>query len=211
LRASLEFVTISIVRTYGCILLAIVLAHVCLGCAAGAVGAVSTIAPMVAAGSAQVVSSGAILKEGGGDTGATSKDDNADKCDQLLRVPPGVEEVRKDKGGEIESRQWKVINTVGSPTWIVIHEKDGPEDAWRPKPGIVTLLFDPPLDDMLKTDEPQYLAYAPADVVNISDSEQFDSMTGAFGAGVGTFKWHNRPYTYVLVKQLPCFKPAKEK
>ena len=191
--------------------LAIVLARVCSGCAAGALGAVSTVGPMVAAGGAEVVNSTAVMKEGGGDTGASSKDDNADKCDQLLREPPGVEEVRKGKDGVIESRQWKVINTVGSPTWIVIHEKEGPEDAWRPKPEIVKLGFDPPLDDMLKPEEPEYLAYAPADVVNISDSEQFDSMTGSFGAGIGTFKWRNRPYSYVLVKQLPCFKPAKEK
>jgi hypothetical protein len=204
-------VTISIVRRIGSIALAIVLARACPGCAAGAIGAVSTVAPMVAAGSAQVISSGAIMKEGGGDTGATSKDDNADKCDQLLRVPPGVEEVRKDKDGVIESRQWTVINTVGSPTWIVIHNKDEPENAWQPKPSIVKLLFNPPLDEMLKPDEPQYLAYAPADVVNISDSEQFDSMTDAFGAGIGTFKWRDRPYSYVLVKELPCFKPAKEK
>jgi hypothetical protein len=187
------------------------LACVCSGClAGGAVGAVTTVAPMVAAGSAQVIGSTAVMKDGQ-ETGASSKYDDADKCDQLLRVPPGVEEVRKDKDGVIESRQWQVINTVGSPTWIVIHDKDAPEDAWRPKPGIVKLRFDPPLDEMLKPEEPQYLAYAPADVVNISDSEQFDSMTGAFGAGIGTFNWHNRPYSYVLVKQLPCFKPAKEK
>lgn len=188
--------------------LSIVLACVCSGCAVGALGAVSTVAPMVAAGSAQVPS---ILKEGGGDTGATSKDDNSDTCDQLLRVPPGVEQVRKDKDGVIESRQWKVIDTVGSPSWIVIHTKDGPEDAWLPKPGIVNLSFNPPLGETLKPDEPQYLAYAPADVVQVSDSEQFDSMTSAFGAGMGTFKWHNRSYSYVLVKELPCFKPAKEK
>jgi hypothetical protein len=36
-------------------------------------------------------------------------------------------------------------------------------------------------------------------------------MTSAFGPGVGTFKWRDRSYSYVLVKQLPCFKPAKEK
>ena len=84
-------------------------------------------------------------------------------------------------------------------------------DGWQPKPGITKLLFNPPLYQMLKPDKPQYLAYAPADVLNVYDSEQFDSMTGAFGAGVGTFKWHDRSYTYVLVKELPCFKPAPEK
>jgi hypothetical protein len=180
-------------------------AAVCSGCAAGAVGMVTSVAPMVAEGSAQVIGSQVAMKEGGS-TGA-AKEDNADKCDQLLRVPPGVEEVRKNKDGLIESRQWKVTENAGGPTWMVV----GADGAWQPKPGITKLLFNPPLYQMLEPDKPQYLAYAPADVVNVSDSEQFDSMTGAFGAGVGTFRWHDRPYSYVLVKELPCFKPAKEK
>jgi hypothetical protein len=64
---------------------------------------------------------------------------------------------------------------------------------------------------VLEPDKPQYLAYAPASVINVSDSEQFDSMTEAFGSGVGTFRWRERSYSYVLVKELPCFKPEKEK
>lgn len=190
----------------------IVLAGVCSGClAGGAVGAVTTIAPMVAAGSAQLIGSQAAMKEGNG-TGA-SAEENADKCDQLLRVPPGVEEVRKDKDGVIESRQWKIAETSGNPIWIVVRSQseDSPKSAWHPKPGITNLVFNPPLNEVLEPDKPEYLAYAPADVVNVSDSEQFDSMTTAFGAGIGTFKWRERSYTYVLVKELPCFKPAKEK
>ena len=172
---------------------------------------VTTVAPMVAAGSAEVIGSQVAMKEAGG-TGAT-KEDNADQCDQLLRVPIGVEEVRKTKDGVIESRQWKIAETSGDPIWIVARTQteNAPEDAWQPKPGITKLLFNPPLYQMLKPDKPQYLAYAPANVVNVSDSEQFDSMTGAFGAGIGTFKWRDRTYSYVLVKELPCFKPAKEK
>ena len=125
----------------------------------------------------------------------------------------GVEEVRKDKDGVIESRQWKIAETSGNPIWIVARSQseDSPKSAWHPKPGITNLLFNPPLNEVLEPDKPEYLAYAPADVVNVSDSEQFDSMTTAFGAGIGTFKWRDRSYTYVLVKELPCFKPAKEK
>ena len=62
---------------------------------------------------------------------------------------------------------------------------------------------------MLAPEKPQFLAYAPAEVANPNDSEQFDSMTGAFGAGIGTFQWRERTYSYVVVKELPCFKPAK--
>ncbi len=171
--------------------------------------AVSTVVPMVAAGSAEVIGSQVALKQAGG-TGA-SKEDNADQCDQLLRAPPGVEEVRKTKDGLIESRQWKISENSGGTAWIIVRTREAPKDGWLPKPGIAKLLFNPPLYQMLEPDKPKYLAYAPADVVNVSDSEQFDSMTGAFGSGVGTFTWHGRPYSYVLVKELPCFKPAAEK
>ena len=189
----------------------IVVAGVCSGClAGGAVSAVTTIAPMVAAGSAQLVGSQVAMND---KNGGTSAEENADKCDQLLRAPIGVEEVRKNQSGEIESRQWKIAQTSGEPIWIVARSpsEDSAKNAWRPKPVITNLLFNPPLNEVLEPDKPEYLAYAPADVVNVSDSEQFDSMTTAFGAGIGTFKWRERSYSYVLVKQLPCFKPAKEK
>ena len=186
------------------------IAGVCAGCAAGAVGMVTELVPMVGAGSAQLIGSQVAMKQ---DSGGTSAEENSDKCDQLLRAPVGVEEVRKNKSGEIESRQWKIAQTSGDPIWIVerSQSEDSAKNAWQPKPGITNLLFNPPLNQVLEPDKPQYLAYAPADVVNVSDSEQFDSMTGAFGAGIGTFKWRERSYSYVLVKELPCFKPAKEK
>jgi len=34
-------------------------------------------------------------------------------------------------------------------------------------------------------------------------------MTATFGAGMGTFQWRERPYSFVVVKELPCFKPIK--
>ena len=187
----------------------IALAAACSGCAAGAIGVVATAAPAVAAGSAEVIGIGVSAKQASG-TGA-SNTENADQCDQLLRVPPGVEEVRKTKDGLIESRQWKISENSGGTVWMIVRTREAPKDGWQPKPGIAKLLFNPPLYQMPEPDKPKYLAYAPADVVNVSDSEQFDSMTGAFGSGVGTFTWHGRPYSYVLVKELPCFKPAAEK
>jgi hypothetical protein len=204
-----EEVSNFVVRRIASIAIVIAVAGACSGCAAGAMGAVSTVVPMVAAGSAEVIGSQVALKQAGG-TGA-SKEDNADQCDQLLRVPPGVEEVRKTKDGLIESRQWKISENSGGTVWMIVRTREAPKDGWQPKPGIAKLLFNPPLYQMLEPDKPKYLAYAPADVVNVSDSEQFDSMTGAFGSGVGTFTWHGRPYSYVLVKELPCFKPAAEK
>jgi len=180
------------------------------GCAAGALGIVTTAVPMVAAGSAQVIGSQVAMKDSAA-SGASSKDDNADKCEQLQRVPPGVEEVRKTKDGVIESREFKIGGSADGAAWVLIRADGAPDDAWQPKPGITKLMFNPPLYQMLKPDEPEYLAYAPADVQNVSDSEQFDSMVDGFGSGVGTFKWRNRTYSYALVKELPCFKPPKEK
>ena len=168
---------------------------------------VSTIAPMVAEGGAQIVGSQVAMRESGG-TGLP-KDDQNDRCDQLLRVPPGIEEVRKTKDGLIESRQWKIAESAGTPTWMLVAATSAPQDSWQPKPNIARLNFQPPLYQMLEPDKPQFLAYAPAEIVNPSDSEQVDSMTAAFGAGVGTFQWRGRSYSYVVVKELPCFKPAK--
>jgi len=198
-----------IVRRFGSLAIAVVLAAACSGCAVGAVGLVSSVAPMVAAGSAQVIGSQVAMKDEKG--AGLSEKDNPDKCDQLLRVQPGVEEVRKTKDGVIESRQFKIGANGDGPAWVVVGADGAPGDAWQPKPGITKLFFNPPLYEMLKPDQPQYLAYAPSDVVQVSDSEQFDSMVDAFGSGVGTFKWRDRTYSYVLVKELPCFKPPKEK
>lgn len=198
-------------RKIASIAIGVVLAAGCAGClAGGAVGIVTTVAPMVAAGSAQVIGSQVAMKS---DNGGVSKEENADACDQLLRVQIGVEEVRKNKDGVIESRQWKIAETSGDPIWIVVRTQteNSPKNAWQPKPGITKLMFSPPLYTMLKPDEPQFLAYAPSNVVNVSDSEQFDSMTSAFGSALGTFTWRERSYSYVLVKELPCFKPEKEK
>jgi len=204
-----EKVSNLIARRIASMAIVIALAAACSGCAAGALGVVATAAPAVAAGSAEVIGIGVSAKQASG-TGASSTE-NADQCDQLLRVAPGVEEVRKNKDGLIESRQWKISQNSTGPAWIVVPTKDAPADGWQPRPDIAELLFNPPLYQVLEPDKPQYLAYAPASVINVSDSEQFDSMTGAFGAGIGTFQWHGRTYSYVVVKELPCFKPPPEK
>lgn len=191
----------------------IALGAACCGCAAaGAAGLAAEVVPSVTTGSAGFVASQIALGKSD-NTPIKEQEDSydPDKCDQLLQFPPGVEEVRKNKDGLIESRQWKIVKNGGSPTWEIVRAKDAPEDGWQPKPGIGKLHFNPPLAQMLEPDKPRYLAYALANVVNVSDSEQFDSMTGTFGLGAGTFQWRGRSYSYVLVKKLPCFKPAKEK
>ena len=136
----------------------------------------------------------------------------ATNADQLLRAPIGVEEVRKDKDGVIESRQWKIAETSGNPIWIVARtpSEDSPKSAWQPKPGITNLLFNPPLNEVLEPDKPEYLAYAPVDVVNVSDSEQFRLDDR------GLRHWHRdlqvaRSLQLCAGQGTACFKPAKEK
>ncbi|HMD05043.1 MAG TPA: hypothetical protein VKG68_07190, partial [Candidatus Binatus sp.] len=92
----------------------VALAGACPGClAAGAVGLVSTVAPMVAAGGAQVIGTEVAMKKDNG--GGITKEENPEECEQLVRVPIGVEEVRKTKDGVIESRQLKIAETRGDP------------------------------------------------------------------------------------------------
>ncbi|MDO8433082.1 MAG: hypothetical protein Q7S58_11800 [Candidatus Binatus sp.] len=184
--------------------IAIAVSAACAGCAGLSL---MSLAPTVAVGAAQMVGAQVAMKQSKG--GIIGTADEAERCDELLRTAPGVEEVRKTPDGLIESRQWKIVEHEGNPTWMLVRTGDSSGDAWRPKPGIAKLNFKPPLYQMLPAKEPQILAYAPADVTNPSDSEQLNSMTAAFGAGMGTFEWRERTYSYVVVKELPCFKPVK--
>lgn len=159
---------------------------------------------MVAAGTAQVIGSQVAMKEA---RGGMPNDDAADRCDQLLRTPIGVDEVRKTSDGLIETRHWHVAQYAGEPVWILAKGNPKSEDSWQPSPDVLKRNFKPPLFEMLDPNKPQYVAYAPADVQTPQDSEQFETMTSAFGASSGSFLWHDRPYSYVLAKELPCFKP----
>jgi len=181
--------------------LAIALAIGCAGCfGASAI----TLAPAAAAGAAQLIGAQVAMRQSQGSVSGGA--DEAERCDELLRNTPGVEEVRKTLDGMIESRQWKIVQHGDNPAWMLVRAGGSSEDAWRPQPGITKRNFKPPLYQMLEPKKSQFLAYAPADVTSPADSEQFNSMTAAFGAGVGTFEWRDRTYSYVVVKELPCFK-----
>ncbi|HVN63582.1 MAG TPA: hypothetical protein VMT58_03010, partial [Candidatus Binataceae bacterium] len=137
-------------------------------------------------------------------------EEQADRCDQLTDSAPRVEELRKDKEGIIESRSWKLSRRDGAPTWIMVPENGAALDGWMPKPNIAKLDFHPEIYGLLNADEPRFLAYAPSDVVKPSDSAEFETLTSAFGPGIGFFQFHGRTYSFVLVKELPCFKHEPE-
>ena len=139
---------------------------------------------------------------------AGPRGEQGERCDTLVQTPPGVEEVREDKDGTIETRQWRLINTSDGMKWAIVREKMAPADGWMPKPGIAKLKFSPALADQLEPGgDPRYLAYAPDDTRTIADSDQMTTLTEVFGPSIGSFQWRGRSYGYVIVKMLPCFKP----
>ncbi len=173
------------------------------GCAAAA------LAQMAPAGiaAAQMVTLSAAEQASGG--GQDAKDEQNERCDDLVKATPGIEEVRKTKDGVIESRQWRLTERDGTPVWLFVHTRTAPQDGWQPKPGLAKLRFTPSLTDMLVPGEPQFLAYAPVTALSQGESDQMASMTSAFGAGDGTFEWRGRAFSFTLIKKLPCFKPGQ--
>jgi hypothetical protein len=179
------------------------------GCAAGAL---LGMAPQVAEVAGMTVGGGVSKLEGKPDEfGPEGAEEQTDRCEQLTRVTPGVEEVRETKDGSIESRQWRILHNSEHPAWMISPTKSAPgSDGWEPKPAISRLEFEPPLTDSLKAGgDSMFIAYAPSDVKTPADSDLFDSMTTAFGPAQGSFKWRDRTYDYSMVPKLPCFKPRK--
>jgi hypothetical protein len=173
------------------------------GCAAAAL---ANMAPMGVA-AAQVVTISAAEQASGG--GEDAKDEQSDRCQDLVKATPGIEEVRKAKDNSIESRQWRLTERDGSPVWLFVRTKTAPEDGWEPhSKRIASLKFTPPLADMLVPGEPEFLAYAPVTATTPAEGDQMASMTSSFGAGDGVFEFRGRTYSFVLTKKLPCFKPA---
>ncbi len=173
------------------------------GCAAAAF---ANLAPMGVAAAQMTAITAAEQASGGAD----AKDDQSDRCDELVKTAPGVEEVRKAKDGSLESRQWRLTERDGKPIWIPVKTPSAPVDGWEPhSKRIASLKFTPPLADMLVPGEPEFIAYAPVTATTPAEGDQMASMTSSFGAGDGVFVFRGRSYSFVLVKELPCFKPVQ--
>jgi hypothetical protein len=135
-------------------------------------------------------------------------DDQEERCDELAGTSSSVEELRKNKDDTIEARQWRIVNAA-KPHWTIVASKTGSQDGWEPKPGIGKLQLSPPLEDLLDYKKSQFMAYASNNLDSIDDSREMTSITEAFGTPTGTFQWHDKTYSYVLVDQLPCFPADK--
>jgi hypothetical protein len=188
--------------------LAAVIATTCAACAAGAL---LGMAPQVAEVTGMAVGAQIDKAKGNPDEiGGVAADDQADRCDEIARTTPGVEEIRLTKDGMLESRQWRLVHSGGTPAWMMSPTKTAPADGWEPKPAISRLEFNPPLKDMVKAGgDSAFVAYVPSAVRSPADSDRFDALTSGFGPTQGNFKWHDAIYDYTVVPKLPCFKPVK--
>ncbi len=142
---------------------------------------------------------------------STDKDDDKElKCEQMVRNPPGIEEIRRTPQLGIESREIRVERTQDSYRWVVYRSKGSAPDGWRQQNSLDKLHFNPALQFLLPDKKSQYLAYAPSIAETPQDSEQMMSIADNFGQKVGTFEWNGRHYTYTVAKHLPCFPEPEE-
>jgi len=144
------------------------------------------------------------------DKGGDKDDDKALKCEQLVRNPPGIEEIRRTPQLGIESREIRFERTAESYRWVVYRSRGSAPDGWRPQNNLDKLHFSPALQYLLPDKTPQYLAYAPSVPQTPQDSEQMMSIADNFGQKVGTFEWSGKYYTYTVSKHLPCFPELEE-
>jgi hypothetical protein len=172
---------------------------------AGCAPAVATIAP-TALGATAVA--GANIEQHARDRGAGGPAaEQVGKCDELVRSTPGVEQIRKTKTGEIESRSWRLVNNAGVVEWSFVRAAGAPADGWQPKPGISKLHFTPPIVDTLDRGESAYIVYAPELPMSVAESAQDANLNSAFdnAKGHGSFEWRSRRYEFTLVDRLPCY------
>jgi hypothetical protein len=141
----------------------------------------------------------------------TDRDDDKDlKCEQLVRNPPNIEEIRRTPQLGIESREIRVERTPESYRWVVYRSKGSAADGWRAQNNLDKLHFNPVLPLLLPDKDPKYMAYAPSLAETPQDSEQMMSIAGTFGQKVGTFEWNGKQYSYTVSKHLPCFPEPEE-
>jgi hypothetical protein len=142
--------------------------------------------------------------------GTDKDEDKVLKCEQLVRNPPGIEEIRRTPQLGIESREIRVERTSDSYRWVVYRSRGSAPDGWHVQSSLDKLHFNPALQFLLPDKDPQYLAYAPSVAETPQDSEQAMSIADDFGQKVGTFEWNGKLYTYTTSKHLPCFPEPEE-
>jgi hypothetical protein len=126
-------------------------------------------------------------------------------CDQLASATPGVEELRINQGGAVESRQWTLLGNGSAHRWVFVRAPDADAHGWAPKPGLDKLDFQPPVEPTLTSGSSHFLAYAPVQTEDLAESKESDSIREVFGSAQGEFTWRGRRYSYTVTPELPCF------
>jgi hypothetical protein len=187
------------------------------GCAGlSALSALQTAGPLAMAGAQQMAAAGsnAHSKSDTDDddsSKASEDEDSSAKCDQVVRHPPGVEEIRRTADLNIESREMRLQRVGESYRWEPYRSHGSSPEGWRRQSELDHLHFDPPLQYLLSDKKPRYLVYVTSVPETAEDSEQMISVADEFGPKVGSFEWHDVRYNYMVSKQLPCFPVPEEK
>jgi hypothetical protein len=159
------------------------------GCAAGAAAA---LAPTVMSATTLAAVHGARATQGD-----ESAHETAERCEQVYRGAPRVEQVFRPKGGALESREVALSIAGSDARWTF---EDG-----RAGQFATSAEFLPPLADMVPEGEVRYVAYAPLVAETRLEAEQAAALTAAFGPPVGRAQIGARAYGYTLAERLPCF------
>ena len=114
--------------------------------------------------------------------GTDKDEDKVLKCEQLVRNPPGIEEIRRTPQLGIESREIRVERTSDSYRWVVYRSRGSAPVGWHVQSSLDKLHFNPALQFLLPDKDPQYLAYAPSVAETPQDSEQAMSYMKRFGS-----------------------------
>ncbi len=177
--------------------------------------ALQTAGPLAMAGAEHVAAAGANANAKSDNDEDSSKDsedeDSSAKCDQLVRHPPGVEEIRRTADLNIESREMRLERVGESYRWEPYRSHGSSPEGWRRQSKLDYLHFDPPLQYLLPDKKPRYLAYVASVPETAEDSEQMITVADEFGAKVGSFEWRAVRYNYMVSKHLPCFPVPEEK
>lgn len=175
---------------------------------AGCFAPALSLAPLVM-GASEAVGVGAIDVAGHAVGPKTDGEENVadtdERCDELMLEVPGTIELQIANNAPTAWRLLQLGGSTDAPQWQAVTGEPGDSAGWRPLQNLHTMSFAPPLQNSVRGNKPNYLAYAPAEPQTSVERDQLVAMTADFGTGLGTFQWQGRAYQYTLVNRLPCF------
>jgi hypothetical protein len=140
-----------------------------------------------------------------GRNGTVDPDEKEERCDELQLEVPGTIEFHVTDDIPTAWRELQLGGSTDAPQWQAVASARSDAAGWRPLTNLHTMRFAPPLQQALRDNKPNFLAYAPAEPRTSVERDQLVALTADFGAGLGTFQWNGRAYQYTLVNRLPCF------